>query len=42
MADVVLVRSNLPTSGVAGEQPPHEAVARWPLGGAGQARSREP
>ncbi|MFH9006761.1 RNA 2',3'-cyclic phosphodiesterase [Streptomyces afghaniensis] len=33
--ELVLVRSNLPTSGVAGEQPRYEAVARWPLGGAG-------
>ncbi|MFH9066540.1 RNA 2',3'-cyclic phosphodiesterase [Streptomyces coeruleorubidus] len=33
--NLVLVRSNLPASGVAGEQPRYEAVARWPLGGAG-------
>ncbi|MDF3144239.1 2'-5' RNA ligase family protein, partial [Streptomyces sp. T21Q-yed] len=33
--ELVLVRSNLPKSGVAGEQPRYEAVARWPLGGAG-------
>ncbi|KUM72372.1 RNA 2',3'-cyclic phosphodiesterase [Streptomyces curacoi] len=33
--ELVLVRSNLPTSGVAGEQPRYETVARWPLGGAG-------
>lgn len=33
--ELVLVRSNLPTSGVAGEQPRYEAVARWALGGAG-------
>ncbi|MFI7410566.1 RNA 2',3'-cyclic phosphodiesterase [Streptomyces sp. NPDC049627] len=33
--ELVLVRSNLPTSGVAGEQPRYEAVARRPLGGAG-------
>ncbi|GAP48066.1 RNA 2',3'-cyclic phosphodiesterase [Streptomyces azureus] len=33
--ELVLVRSNLPASGVAGEQPRYEAVARWPLGGAG-------
>ncbi|MFE6619296.1 RNA 2',3'-cyclic phosphodiesterase [Streptomyces sp. NPDC008086] len=32
---VVLVRSRLPTSGVAGEQPRYEVVARWSLGGAG-------
>ncbi|SDM70039.1 2'-5' RNA ligase [Streptomyces sp. cf386] len=35
VGELVLVRSNLPTSGVAGEQPRYEAVARWPLGGAG-------
>ncbi|BBC34214.1 RNA 2',3'-cyclic phosphodiesterase [Streptomyces graminofaciens] len=35
VAELVLVRSNLPTSGVAGEQPRYEAVARWPLGGGG-------
>jgi 2'-5' RNA ligase len=33
--ELLLVRSNLPRSGVAGEQPRYEAVARWPLGGAG-------
>ncbi|MEU2282004.1 RNA 2',3'-cyclic phosphodiesterase [Streptomyces sp. NPDC013178] len=33
--ELVLVRSNLPKSGVPGEQPRYEAVARWPLGGAG-------
>ncbi|MFJ8538847.1 RNA 2',3'-cyclic phosphodiesterase [Streptomyces sp. NPDC093591] len=33
--ELVLVRSNLPKSGVAGEQPRYEAVARWPLAGAG-------
>ncbi|WEH20320.1 RNA 2',3'-cyclic phosphodiesterase [Streptomyces sp. VNUA24] len=33
--DLVLVRSNLPTSGVPGEQPRYEAVGRWPLGAAG-------
>ncbi|MGC9541767.1 RNA 2',3'-cyclic phosphodiesterase [Streptomyces sp. UG1] len=32
---LMLVRSNLPKSGVAGEQPRYEAVARWPLGGGG-------
>ncbi|WP_030941103.1 RNA 2',3'-cyclic phosphodiesterase [Streptomyces sp. NRRL S-646] len=32
---LVLVRSNLPRSGVPGEQPRYEAVARWALGGAG-------
>ncbi|OXY95578.1 RNA 2',3'-cyclic phosphodiesterase [Streptomyces diastatochromogenes] len=30
-----LVRSNLPRSGVPGEQPRYETVARWALGGAG-------
>ncbi|MBY8339904.1 RNA 2',3'-cyclic phosphodiesterase [Streptomyces spinosirectus] len=35
VAELALVRSNLPTSGVAGEQPRYEAVARWALGGAG-------
>ena len=35
VAELVLVRSNLPKSGVAGEQPRYEAVARRPLGGAG-------
>ncbi|WDV52540.1 RNA 2',3'-cyclic phosphodiesterase [Streptomyces coeruleorubidus] len=33
--ELALVRSNLPTSGVPGEQPRYEAVGRWPLGGAG-------
>ncbi|MGC5037552.1 MULTISPECIES: RNA 2',3'-cyclic phosphodiesterase [unclassified Streptomyces] len=33
--ELVLVRSNLPTSGVPGEQPRYEAVGRWPLRGAG-------
>ncbi|GHI06874.1 2'-5' RNA ligase [Streptomyces cellostaticus] len=33
--ELVLVRSNLPKSGVPGEQPRYEAVARWALGGAG-------
>jgi 2'-5' RNA ligase len=33
--ELVLVRSHLPTSGVPGEQPRYEPVARWPLGGAG-------
>ncbi|MBX7549663.1 RNA 2',3'-cyclic phosphodiesterase [Streptomyces sp. NPDC004232] len=34
VSEVVLVRSNLPRSGVPGEQPRYEAVARWALGGA--------
>ncbi|MER6025143.1 RNA 2',3'-cyclic phosphodiesterase [Streptomyces sp. NPDC001851] len=33
--ELVLVRSHLPRSGVAGEQPRYEPVARWSLGGAG-------
>ncbi|MFI2434445.1 RNA 2',3'-cyclic phosphodiesterase [Streptomyces sp. NPDC018693] len=35
VAELVLVRSNLPVSGVPGAQPRYEPVARWPLGGAG-------
>jgi 2'-5' RNA ligase len=35
VTDLVLVRSDLPKSGVPGEQPHYEAVARWALGGAG-------
>ncbi|MFB8774975.1 RNA 2',3'-cyclic phosphodiesterase [Streptomyces broussonetiae] len=35
VAELTLVRSNLPRSGQPGEQPRYEAVARWPLGGAG-------
>ncbi|MFJ8793666.1 RNA 2',3'-cyclic phosphodiesterase [Streptomyces sp. NPDC102462] len=35
VAELVLVRSNLPRSGVPGEQPRYESVARWALGGAG-------
>jgi 2'-5' RNA ligase len=35
VSELALVRSNLPGSGVAGEQPRYEAVARWALGGAG-------
>ncbi|MEV5435057.1 RNA 2',3'-cyclic phosphodiesterase [Streptomyces sp. NPDC052682] len=33
--ELVMVRSHLPVSGVPGEQPRYEAVARWPLGAAG-------
>ncbi|MEU2051816.1 RNA 2',3'-cyclic phosphodiesterase [Streptomyces bungoensis] len=33
--ELTLVRSNLPRSGVPGEQPRYEAVARWALDGAG-------
>jgi 2'-5' RNA ligase len=32
VADLTLVRSNLPRSGTPGEQPRYEEVARWPLG----------
>ncbi len=32
VADMALVRSRPPTSGVPGEQPRYEAVRRWPLG----------
>lgn len=35
VGELALVRSRLPTSGVPGEQPRYETVARWPLGGAG-------
>ncbi|WP_217139708.1 RNA 2',3'-cyclic phosphodiesterase [Streptomyces sp. AC627_RSS907] len=35
VTDLALVRSNLPASGVPGEQPRYEAVARWPLGASG-------
>ncbi|MDI3388145.1 RNA 2',3'-cyclic phosphodiesterase [Streptomyces sp. B-S-A8] len=35
VADLVLVHSRLPRSGVAGERPRYEEVERWPLGGAG-------
>ncbi|MGW2224338.1 RNA 2',3'-cyclic phosphodiesterase [Streptomyces formicae] len=34
VAELTLVRSNLPVSGVPGERPRYEAVGRWPLGGA--------
>ncbi|MFF7053332.1 RNA 2',3'-cyclic phosphodiesterase [Streptomyces griseorubiginosus] len=33
--ELALVRSNLPDSGVPGEQPRYEVVGRWVLGGAG-------
>ncbi|MFK4145862.1 RNA 2',3'-cyclic phosphodiesterase [Streptomyces sp. NPDC004065] len=33
--ELVLVRSRLPRSGVPGEQPRYDPVARWALGGAG-------
>jgi 2'-5' RNA ligase len=39
--ELVLVRSNLPKSGVPGEQPRYEAVARWPLGPVRRIRSQE-
>ncbi|MEU0412423.1 RNA 2',3'-cyclic phosphodiesterase [Streptomyces griseorubiginosus] len=35
VSELVLVRSNLPTSGMPGEQPRYEVVGRWALGGAG-------
>ncbi|MFI5794179.1 RNA 2',3'-cyclic phosphodiesterase [Streptomyces sp. NPDC051677] len=35
VGELVLVRSNLPKSGVPGEQPRYEPVGRWALGGAG-------
>ncbi len=35
VGELALVRSNLPTSGVPGEQPRYEPVARWSLGAAG-------
>ncbi|QIJ63316.1 RNA 2',3'-cyclic phosphodiesterase [Streptomyces sp. JB150] len=35
VAELTLVRSNLPRSGTPGEQPRYETVARWALGGAG-------
>ncbi|MFF1694775.1 RNA 2',3'-cyclic phosphodiesterase [Streptomyces sp. NPDC058257] len=35
VAELTLVRSNLPGSGVPGERPRYEVVGRWPLGGAG-------
>lgn len=33
VGELVLVRSNLPRSGIPGEQPRYEAVDRWALGG---------
>ncbi|MBM7170925.1 RNA 2',3'-cyclic phosphodiesterase [Streptomyces sp. G44] len=33
VAELILVRSTLPKSGVPGERPRHETVGRWPLGG---------
>ncbi|MEU9344604.1 RNA 2',3'-cyclic phosphodiesterase [Streptomyces sp. NPDC048278] len=35
VGELALVRSNLPTSGVPGEQPRYETVGRWGLGAAG-------
>ncbi|MFE6164043.1 RNA 2',3'-cyclic phosphodiesterase [Streptomyces sp. NPDC056486] len=35
VAELTLVRSNLPRSGVPGERPRYEVVGRWALGGAG-------
>ncbi|GAA2483368.1 RNA 2',3'-cyclic phosphodiesterase [Streptomyces gobitricini] len=34
VAELVLVRSNLPGGGAAGQAPRYEAVGSWPLGGA--------
>lgn len=39
--ELVLVRSNLPKSGIPGEQPRYEAVARWPLGAGGHGPADE-
>jgi 2'-5' RNA ligase len=33
--ELALVRSNLPKSGVPGEQPRYEVVGHWGLGGGG-------
>ncbi|MEV6249374.1 RNA 2',3'-cyclic phosphodiesterase [Streptomyces sp. NPDC051742] len=35
VGELELVRSNLPVSGVPGEQPRYEKIGGWPLGGAG-------
>jgi 2'-5' RNA ligase len=35
VSELLLVRSNLPRSGTAGERPRYETVARWALGAAG-------
>lgn len=35
VAELALVRSNLPGGGTPGERPRYETVATWPLGGAG-------
>ncbi|MFF4524246.1 RNA 2',3'-cyclic phosphodiesterase [Streptomyces bluensis] len=35
VSELTMVRSNLPRSGVPGEQPRYETVARWALGAAG-------
>ncbi|UYQ62842.1 RNA 2',3'-cyclic phosphodiesterase [Streptomyces peucetius] len=35
VGQLALVRSNLPVSGVQGEQPRYEVAGSWPLGGAG-------
>ncbi|MEU2353780.1 RNA 2',3'-cyclic phosphodiesterase [Streptomyces misionensis] len=35
VTELALVRSNLPTSGVRGEQPRYEAVGRWECGASG-------
>ncbi|MEU2119409.1 RNA 2',3'-cyclic phosphodiesterase [Streptomyces sp. NPDC016459] len=38
VAELALVRSNLPVSGVPGEQPRYEKVGGWPLEGGGGGR----
>ncbi|MEU8589063.1 RNA 2',3'-cyclic phosphodiesterase [Streptomyces sp. NPDC048664] len=41
VGELVLVRSSLPRSGVAGERPRYEPVARWPLGAVGHGPADE-
>ncbi|WP_327315980.1 RNA 2',3'-cyclic phosphodiesterase [Streptomyces sp. NBC_01235] len=41
VGELVLVRSSLPRSGVAGEQPRYEPVGRWALGPARRIRPQE-
>lgn len=42
VGEVSLVRSDLPASGVPGEQPRYEVVGTWPLGSAAPAADGEP
>ncbi|MFP3992397.1 hypothetical protein U9R90_34010, partial [Streptomyces sp. E11-3] len=35
VGELVLVRSNLPRSGIPGERPRYEVAGRWPLGAPG-------